>query len=78
MAVLISSHQLSEIEDICERYLFLSDRQLTSYINDNRKKVTIYTKGEIPEEISNILSENEYWLENQALSFWFEKYLIWL
>lgn len=73
MAVLISSHQLSEIEDICERYLFLSDRQLTSYINDNRKKVTIYTKGEIPEEISNILSENEYWLENQALSFWFEE-----
>ena len=76
MAVLISSHQLSEIEDICERYLFLSDRQLTSYINDNRKKVTIYTKGEIPEEISNILSENEYWLENQAISYWIEEKII--
>lgn len=73
MAVLISSHQLSEIEDICERYLFLSDRQLTSYINDNRKKVTIYTKEEVPEEISNILSGNEYCLENQELSFWFEE-----
>lgn len=73
MAVLISSHQLSEIEDICERYLFLSDTQITTYINDNRKKVTIYTKEEVPEEIRNILSGNEYWVENQALSFWFEE-----
>ncbi len=73
MAVLISSHQLSEIEDICERYLFLSDTQITAYINDNRKKVTIYTKEEVPEEIRNILSGNEYWVENQALSFWFEE-----
>lgn len=73
MAVLISSHQLSEIEDICERYLFISDRQLTNYKNDDRKKVVIYTKGQIPEELENILSDKECRIENQMLSFWFDE-----
>lgn len=73
MAVLISSHQLSEIEDICERYLFISDRQLTNYKNDDRKKVVIYTKNQIPEEIENILPDKESRVENQMLSFWFDE-----
>lgn len=73
MAVLISSHQLSEIEDICERYLFISDRQLTNYKNDDRKKVVIYTKNQIPKEINNILLDIECSVDNQMLSFWFDE-----
>lgn len=75
MAVLISSHQLSEIEDICERYLFISDRQLTNYKNDDRKKVVIYTKNQIPKEINNILPDIECSMDNQTLSFWFDEQL---
>lgn len=73
MAVIISSHQLSEIEDFCERFLFISDGQLTTYKNDNRKKVTIYIEEEVPEEIRNLISRKRYWKNNQMLSFCFEE-----
>ncbi len=73
MAILISSHQLSEIEGICERYLFISDRQLTNYKNDDRKKILIYTNETIPEEIKELLSDRDSKLENQMLSFWFNQ-----
>lgn len=75
MAILISSHQLSEIEDSCERYLFISDGQLSNYKDDNRKKIVIYTKEQIPEEIKIFLSGKECLVENQTLSFWFDEQL---
>lgn len=73
MAILISSHQLSEIEDICERYLFISNSQFISYKNDNRKKVVIYTNELIPEEVKAFLLNEDSKLENQMLSFWFDE-----
>lgn len=75
MAIIISSHQLVEIGDICERYLFISDRQLTNYENDKRKKVVIYINGQVPEEIQKVLSNENGKQENQALHFMFDEKL---
>lgn len=75
MSVLISSHQLSEIEGICERYLFISDRHLIHYKNDDRKKIKIITNEEIPQEIGSLFSAGEYQTESRMLSFWFEETL---
>ncbi|SEJ28771.1 ABC-2 type transport system ATP-binding protein [Kandleria vitulina] len=71
MAILISSHQLSEIEGICERYLFISDRRIKAYAYDERRKVIIYTKTQIPEEIKSIIQEKN--VTNRVISFWFEE-----
>ena len=73
MAILISSHQLSEIEGICDRYLFISDRQLTNYKNDERKKIMIYINEQFPEELEGILQDKDSKLENNRLSFWFDE-----
>lgn len=73
MAILISSHQLSEIDGICERYLFLSDKQLTNYKNDDRKKIIIYTNEQIPEKVKILVPDEDSKLENQMLSFWFNE-----
>lgn len=73
MAILISSHQLAEIEGICERYLFISDKQLKSYKNDNRKKVIIYTDEQIPEEVNRVLPNGDSKKENQIISFWYDE-----
>ena len=73
MAILISSHQLSEIEGICDRYLFISDRQLTNYKNDDRKKIMIYVNEQFPEELEGILQDKDSKLENNRLSFWFDE-----
>lgn len=73
MAILISSHQLSEIDGICERYLFLSDKQLTNYKIDDRKKIIIYTNEQIPEKVKTFVSDKDCKLKNQMLSFWFDE-----
>lgn len=73
MAILISSHQLTEIEDICERYLFISDRQLTNYKNDGRKRIIIYTNECIPDTIEKLLPIQDSEIKKQMLIFWFDE-----
>lgn len=76
IAILISSHQLAEIEDICERYLFISDRHLTIYKNDDRKKVIIDIGEQISAEVKSSLQkilENYGNIERGRISFWFDK-----
>lgn len=73
MAILISSHQLSEIEGICERYLFISDSHLINYSNDNRKKIIMSINGQVPKELSYILQDNDSNIEHNMLSFWFDE-----
>lgn len=72
VAILISSHQLSEIKDICDRFLFMSDKHLTNYIYDDRKRVEIFVSQEVPTEFESLLQENEgiVWEKNKIV-FWF-------
>lgn len=46
VTVLVSSHQLSEIEELCERYLFIENRKLTDY-RDNPDKRTVISYDKI-------------------------------
>lgn len=41
VAILISSHQLSEIENMCQRYLFISDKNITKHCDTNDKTIKI-------------------------------------
>lgn len=79
MAILISSHQLSEIEDICERYLFIADRQLVTYKNDDRKKIIIDIGEQISEEIKSSLQKilEKYGnIEQGRINFWFDEIIL--
>lgn len=45
VTVLVSSHQLSEIEELCERYLFIENKRLTDYRDEpNKRTVICYDK----------------------------------
>lgn len=41
ITILISSHQLSEIEQICDRYLFIRDKKVKEIVKINNEKIKI-------------------------------------
>lgn len=73
MSILISSHQLSEIKGMCERYLFLLDGQLSDYRYDSRKKVVLHTKGKLPLSSHLLVTDKEIEQDENKISFWFEE-----
>ena len=58
VAILISSHQLSEIESMCEKYLFISEKTIKKHSNINQKSVQI-TIGSCTANIRERI--NELW-----------------
>lgn len=53
MSILISSHQLSELEEICDRYLYLENGELKKVFNKQSQNLTvIYLKNVVDEGIS--------------------------
>lgn len=73
ISVLISSHQLSEIEDICERYLFIGDKKITSYKNNDQKRMKIFTNQVLTKEVLSKIPECESQLDDKCISFLFDQ-----
>lgn len=74
IAVLISSHQLSELENICDKFFVISNKKLIDYDYDEKRKIIIYTK----ESTNNIFKKdfNEIIdFGEKKISFWFEEEL---
>lgn len=55
VTVLISSHQLSEIEGICDYFLVIKDRKLRRYLEISQSKLCIWLSY-IPDKVRSILS----------------------
>ncbi len=73
IAVIISSHQLSEIEGMCDRYLFISNRQVANYVDDNTKNIYIYTRDVLSDEAKTYLSSMNAKVEDQKISFLYKE-----
>lgn len=72
IAVLISSHQLSELENICDKFFVISNKKLIDYDYDEKRKIIIYTK----ESTNNIFKKDFNELidfDEKKISFWFEE-----
>lgn len=58
MSILISSHQLSELEEICDRYLYLENGELKKTFNKSSQNITIiHLKNPVDEDIAKRYSD---------------------
>ncbi|WP_082121430.1 ABC transporter ATP-binding protein [Corynebacterium uterequi] len=71
-SMIISSHQLNELRELCNRYLFIESGNLTDNVNDNLIKTTVTlnaeAEGNIDETLSKILLESNVAFEGHRIA----------
>lgn len=73
IAILISSHQLSEIENICDRFMYITNKHLYNYEQNDEKYITIEVDREIDLAFVQYFDMNQIELNGNKVSFDFEK-----
>ncbi len=73
IAILISSHQLSEIENICDRFMYITNKHLYNYEQNDEKRITIEVDREIDLAFVQYFDMNQIELNGNKVSFDFEK-----
>lgn len=73
IAILISSHQLSEIENICDRFMYITNKHLYNYEQNDEKHITIEVDREIDLAFVQYFDMNQIELNGNKVSFDFEK-----
>lgn len=73
IAILISSHQLSEIENICDRFMYITNKHLYNYEQNDEKRITIEVDREIDLAFVQYFDMNQIKLNGNKVSFDFEK-----
>lgn len=74
VTVLISSHQLSEIEQMCNRYLFISDKNVVEVNPQFKNQVTIVISKDTAVLKTNLIDNVE--LEGKTIKFSYDIILI--